>query len=318
MIVDIFCHHISPRTGKLLEKTKYYGEGKQFPFPPQNTDPEVRLGLMDEYGIDVQAISQTTPILLGLNATDGAELCRISNEDNYALCKAYPDRFVNIGIMSLLDVKSALNELERCIQELDCRGVTLATNQNGKGLDSAEYFPFYEKCVEHKLPIFLHGTHWESYPLVDMDKGWRMMHIWGWDFDSTQAVWRLIFGGVLDRYPTLKLITHHLGNMIPYYVRRIETNFNKFLADKLPRHISEYWGNIYGDTAMDGEMAAFACGYAFFGADRMLYGSDYPFGAEAGEDFIRENLKCVKAMAIPPAEKKKILGENARRLLKID
>jgi aminocarboxymuconate-semialdehyde decarboxylase len=68
---------------------------------------------------------------------------------------------------------------------------------------------------------------------------------------------------------------------------------------------------------MDGEMAAFACGYAFFGSDRMLYGSDYPFGAEAGEDFIRENLKCVKAMAIPPAEKKKILGENARRLLKI-
>jgi predicted TIM-barrel fold metal-dependent hydrolase len=318
MIIDIFCHHLSGRTGKLLEKTKYYGEGKQFPFPSQNTDPEVRLGLMDKYGIDIQAISQTTPILLGLNATDAAELCRISNEDNYALCKAYPDRFVNIGIMSLLDVKSALNELERCIQELDCRGVTLATNQNGKGLDSAEYLPFYEKCAEHELPIFLHGTHWESYPLVDMDKGWRMMHIWGWDFDSTQAVWRLIFGGVLDRYPTLKLITHHLGNMIPYYVRRIEGNVNKFLADKIPRPISEYWGNIYGDTAMDGEMAAFACGYAFFGSDRMLYASDYPFGAEAGEDFIRENLKCVKAMAIPPAEKQKILGENARRLLKIN
>ncbi len=317
MIVDIFCHHISPRAGKLLEKTKYYGEGKQFPYPSQNADAESRLALMDKYGVDVQAISQTTPVLLGLNAEDSNELCRISNEDNYALCKAYPDRFVNICILSLRDVKSALQELARSINELDCRGVTLATNYDGKGLDSPEYFPVYEKCAAHDLPIFLHGTHWESYPLVDMEQGWRMMHIWGWDFDNTQAVWRMIFGGVLDQFPSLKLITHHLGNMIPYYVRRIEANFNKFLADKLPRHISEYWGNIYGDTAMDGEMAAFACGYAFFGSNRMLYGSDYPFGAEAGEDFIRENLKCVKAMAIPPAEKKKILGENARRLLKI-
>ena len=81
---------------------------------------------------------------------------------------------------------------------------------------------------------------------------------------------------------------------------------------------SEYFGNIYGDTAVDGTIGAFPCGYAFFGADRMLYGSDYPFGAEAGEDFIRENLNGVKSLAIPPAEKAKILGGNARRLLKID
>ena len=318
MIVDIFCHHLSRRIGKLLAKTKYYGEGKQFPFPPQNADPEARLELMDRYGVDIQALSQTTPVLLGHTAEDATELCRISNEDNYALCKAYPDRFVNIVILSLLDAKEAMKELERCINELDCRGITLATNYNGKGLDAPEFFPIYEKIVEHDLPILLHGTHWESYPLVDMDEGWRMMHIWGWDFDNTQAVWRMIFGGVLDRFPSMKLITHHLGNFIPYWRRRIEVNFNGFLSDQLPKHISEYWGNIYGDTAMDGEMAAFPCGYAFFGSERMLFGSDYPFGAEAGEDFIRENLKCINAMAIPPEEKKKILGENAKKMLKIN
>ena len=317
MIIDIYAHHISSRTGELLDKAKYYGDGKEFPYPSQNADPETRLALMDKYGIDMQAISQTTPVLLGQSTEDAAELCRISNEDNFALCIAYPDKFVNIGILSLLDVETAMDELKRCINELDCRGITLATNYNGKGLDAEEFFPIYEKIAEQDLPIFLHGIHWESYPLVDMDEGWRMMHIWGWDFDNTQAVWRMIFGGVLDRFPSLKLITHHMGNFIPYFVRRIEVNFNKFLSDKLPRHLSEYWPNIYGDTAMDGEMAAFPCGYAFFGAERMLYGSDYPFGAEDGEDFIRENLKCVNAMMIPPAEKKKILGENAQRLLKI-
>jgi len=318
MIIDIFCHHISKSVGKIMERAKYYGEGKEFPYPVQNANPEVRLGLMDKYGVHVQALSQTTPVLLGFGAEDAAEICRRSNTDNYALCKAYPNRFVNICIISLLDMKSAMKELDRSIHELDCRGVTISANQNGRGLDSPEYFPFYEKVVEHDLPVLIHPTHWESYPLVDMDKGWRMMHLFGWPFDTTQAVWRLIFGGVIDRFSSIKIVMHHLGAMIPYFSRRIEQNFNKFLKDKLPRHISEYWGNIYGDTATDGTVAAYPCGYAFFGPDRMMYGSDYPFGAEAGEDFIRSNLESLKSMDIPSTDKEKILGENAKKLLKIN
>ncbi len=317
MIIDIFSHHISRSVDQLIGKGKYFGEGKEFQYPLQNAEPEVRLDLMDKYGIDIQALSLTTPVLLGFGTDDAAEICRLSNNDSYALCKAYPDRFVNICIISLLDMSSAMKELDRSINELDCRGVTVAANQNGKGLDSPEYFPLYKKLVEHDLPLLVHPTHWESYPLVDMDKGWRMMHAFGWPFDTTQAVWRLIFGGVIDRYPSLKIVTHHLGAMLPYFARRIEQNFNIFLSDKLPRHISEYWGNIYGDTALDGTVAAYPCGYAFFGPDRMMYGSDYPFGAEAGEDFIRENLAGVKAMDIPAEDMKKILGGNAKKLLKI-
>lgn len=317
MIIDAYCHHISPRVAKKLEKLRYYGPGREFPFPPQNADPEVRLGLMDKYGVDVQAISQTTPVLLGWNAEDAAEICRMSNEDNFKLCKAYPKRFVNISIISLLDVKSAMKELDRSIQELDCRGVTISSNQDGKGLDSPEYYPFYEKVVKHDLPILIHGTHWECSPLMDMEHGYRFLHVFGWDYDGTQAVWRLIFG-VLDRFPTLKIVTHHLGNYIPFFQRRIETNVNGFMKDKLPKPISQYWGNIYGDTAVDGTPGAIQCGYSFFGSDRMLYGSDYPFGAEAGEDFIRENLAIVKTMPVPPPEVAKILGGNAKKMLKID
>ncbi|OGP60326.1 MAG: hypothetical protein A2162_10930 [Deltaproteobacteria bacterium RBG_13_52_11b] len=317
MVIDIYSHHLSRSIGPWMAKEKYYGDGKQLPYPPQNADPEVRLGLMEKYGIQVQALSQTTPVLLGFNAEDAAEVCRLSNDANYALCKAYPNKFVNICIMSLLDVKSALNELDRSINELDCRGVTISTNQKGKGLDSPEFFPFYERLVEHDLPVLLHPTHWEDYPLVDMEKGWRMMHVFGWPFDSTQAVWRLIFGGVLDRYPSLKIVMHHLGALIPFFSRRIEGNVNGFLKDKVGRSLSDYWKNLYGDTATDGTTASYLCGYSFFGPDRMMYGSDYPFGPEAGEDFIRSNLEGVKGMKIPAADKKKILGENAKKLLKI-
>lgn len=317
MIIDIFCHHISASVGKLIEKGKYFGEGKQYYRPIQNADPEVRLNLMEKYGIDVQALSQTTPVLMGFGPEDAAEICRLSNDDNYALCKAYPDRFVNICIVSLLDMDSAMKELDRSINELDCRGVTVSSNQNGKGLDSPEYFRLYEKLVEHDLPLLIHPTHWESYPLVDMDTAWRMMHVFGWPFDTTQAVCRLIFGGVIDRYPSLKVVTHHMGAMLPYFVRRIESTFNLHLRDKLPRHISQYWGNFYGDTAVDGTVAAYPCGYAFFGPDRLMYGSDYPFGVEAGEAYIRDNLAGVKAMDIPPQDMEKILGGNAKKLLKL-
>src|SRR5512136_1283897 len=205
---------------------------------------------------------------------------------------------------------SAMKELDRSINELDCRAVTIASNQNGKGLDSPEYFPFYEKVAEYDLPILIHPTHWESYPLVDMDKGWRMMHVFGWPFDTTQAVWRLIFGGIIDRFPSLKIVTHHLGAMFPYFSRRVEQNFRKFLKDELPRPISEYWANIYGDTAMDGTDPAYPCGYAFFGPDRIVFGTDFPYGLEEGEDFIRENLAGVERMVITEEDRKKILGEN--------
>jgi aminocarboxymuconate-semialdehyde decarboxylase len=130
-------------------------------------------------------------------------------------------------------------------------------------------------------------------------------------------VWRLIFGGVIDRFPSLKIVMHHLGAMLPFFVRRVEQNFKGLLSDKLPRSITEYWGNLYGDTATDGTLGSYPCGYAFFGPDRMMYGSDYPFGAEAGEDFIQSNLAGVKSMKIPAKEKGKILGGNAKKLLKI-
>ena len=317
MIIDIYSHHISLPVIKLLERGKFYGTGGQFTYPLQNADAAARLALMDKYGVDMQALSQTAPVLLGYNAADAADICRVSNDDNFTLCRAYPKRFVNICIISLLDMKSALKELDRCISDLDCRGVTVQSNQNGKGLDSPEYFPFYARLVEHDLPLLIHPTHWDSYPLVDMEKGWRMMHIFGWPFDTTQAVWRLIFGGVLDRYPTLKIVTHHMGAMLPYFSRRIESNFNRHFKGKIARDITEYWGNIYGDTAVDGTVAAYPCGYAFFGPDRLLYGTDYPFGTEAGEDYIRENLAGVRAMNIPANDMEKVLGGNAKKLLKI-
>ncbi len=321
MIIDFSAHYISKRVGDYIPKAGWYGSdpGAPIPFPAQNFDLGIRLGLMEKYGIDMQALSQTAPVVYGFTAEEAAEICRLSNDDNYALCKAYPKKFVNISFISLLDMKSAMRELQRAVDELDCRAITVASSQNGRGLDSEEFYPFYEKVVEHDLPIFVHPIQWESYPLVDMEKGWRFMQVLGWPIDTTQAAWRLIFSGTIDRFPELKIVLHHYGAMLPFFSRRIEENVRKFLKHRLKegKDITEYWKNFYGDTALDGAVASYPVGYAFFGPDRSVFGTDYPFGAEAGEDFIRENLAGVRAMKIPGAEMKKILGENAQKLLKI-
>ena len=323
MIIDIYCHHIPRPIAEMVEKARWSREGKipdrsgapKFLCPIGNADPEVRLSVMDRYGIAVQALSLTTEVLDGFDAEEAAEICRLSNNGNYALCKAHPDRFVNICAISLLDLKSAINELDRSINELDCRAVIVSTNQNGKGLDSPEYFPFYEKLAEHDLPLLLHPTYWKSYPLVE-EKEWHLMSRFGWPFDTTQAVWRLIFGGVLDRFPSLKIVMHHLGAMFPYFAGRIRLGLVKM--GRLPEEMSKYWSNIYGDSALSGgPVEAYACGYAFFGPDRVVYGSDYPFGPEAGEYFVKANLAGLTSLNITAEDMKKILGGNAKRLLKI-
>jgi len=318
MIIDFYTHLISKRVGKILVKGKYYGPGKQFGYPEKNGDPEHRLGVMEKYGIDVQVLTQTTPVLLGYNAAEAAEICRLSNDDNYELCKAYPKKFISVSMVSLLDIKGAVKEVERCIKELDCRGVTISSNQDGVGLDSRDYDPFYKLLEKHALPILIHPTHWESYPLVDHDKGWRLMGVFGWPFDTTQSVWRMIFGGVFDRFPALQVVTHHLGAMFPYFARRVTTNTGGPLKGLLKRDFMDYWKtNLWGDTALSGTRAALPCGYAFFGAERMLFATDYPFGPENGEDYVRECLAAVKEMKIPAKEKKTIFADNAKKLLKM-
>jgi aminocarboxymuconate-semialdehyde decarboxylase len=110
---------------------------------------------------------------------------------------------------------------------------------------------------------------------------------------------------------------HHLGGMFPYFAGRIQFGLMR-LREKLPRDMSEYWKNIYGDSCLSGGLPeAYACGYAFFGPDRVVYGSDYPFGPESGETFVRANLSGLTSLNISAEDTEKVLSGNAKRLLKI-
>ncbi|MEM2455462.1 MAG: amidohydrolase family protein, partial [Candidatus Bathyarchaeia archaeon] len=312
MIIDFSAHIIPKEVGKILVRKHYFGpsggeEEYLHMYPPENDDPQYRLLIMEQFEVDMQLLSGTTPILLGFDKEEASRISRMTNDYINELCNKYPNRFVGCAMISLLDVESGLEELDRTVGDLGFKCVTISTSHNGRGLDSEEYYPFYERVIKYDIPVFLHPTHWEGYPLVDMKKGWRALHIFGWPFDTTQAVWRLIFGGVLDKFPTLKIVTHHLGGMLPYYRCRIITNVEKVqsLKARLSRPLESYFRQIYGDTALNGgPIESLICGYAFFGSERMLFGSDWPFGAP--KTLIGENIAGIKAMPIPKEEKEKI------------
>ena len=284
-------------------------------FASETSDPEERIKVMEKHGIDMQVLTQPTPIVVGLRTEETEEVCRITNDAIGKVCRSYPDKFVPFAIVSLLDVKQAIYELDRAVNEWGCRGVVIGTNQNNKGVDAPENGRFYEKVCEYDIPVFLHPMNWSSYDLVNEDPA--VMRLFGWPFDTTIALLRLIVSGTMERHPTLKVVTHHLGGgMFPFFSNRFNIKFEN-LKKEMKRPLSESLERVYGDTAVDGTAAALPCGHAFFGTERMLFGTDYPFSPEKGEVYLRENLAIIKSWDLPEEDKAKILGENAKRLLKL-
>ncbi len=314
MIIDFSSHMITREVEEKLSSKESF-QRLQKNFASETSDPEERIKVMEKHGIDMQVLTQPTPILMGLRTEETEEVCRITNDAIGKVCRSYPDKFVPFAIVSLLDVKQAIYELDRAVNEWGCRGVVIGTNQNNKGVDAPENGPFYEKVCEYDIPVFLHPMNWSSYDLVNEDPA--VMRLFGWPFDTTIALLRLIVSGTMERHPTLKVVTHHLGGgMFPFFSNRFNIKFEN-LRKEMKRPLSESLERVYGDTAVDGTAAALPCGHAFFGTARMLFGTDYPFSPEKGEVYLRENLAIIESWELPEEDKSKILGENAKRLLKL-
>jgi uncharacterized protein len=149
----------------------------------------------------------------------------------------------------------------------------------------------------------------------------------GWPYETTACMTRLIYSGLFDALPTLKIITHHMGGMIPFFHGKISLGFQQIffgtpernpLAEKagLKKPPIDYFRMLYADTAL-GEVAPTRCGYDFFGTAKCLFATDAPFDAEQGRALIRKTIAAVNALEIPAAEKDAIFEGNARKLLRL-
>jgi len=318
-LIDLYCHlspvrvldemnKIAPKLGNIAARLR--GVRKIH-------DLDVRFREMDEFGDYKQVISLPNPPIEDFaTGGTGLTLARIANDAMAELCRKYPDRFAGfVAALSLTDVMNSVEEAKRAIRELGAAGVQIFT-------PLAE--PLFAAMADLDRPIWLHPARTAAmtdYP-AEQKSRFEMWWCFGWPYDTSVAMVRLAFSGLFDRYPNLKIITHHLGGMIPFYDGRIgpgldvlgsrtsDEDYSRILPSLKRPHL-DYMRDYYADTAMfGGGPHALRCGIEFFGADKVVFATDTPLGP------IKPAIDALKALDLPPADRRKIFSDNAKRLLR--
>ena len=339
--IDAFCHILPVKYIQALSKKSQgsrpvYLIGKYGMAPqPTMVDVEARLRMMDRHDGYVQILNTSLPPVEDLaGPKDAVELAKIANDSMAELVYKYPDRFIAAtACLPLNDMDAAMKELDRAIKDLKFRGIQITTTIMDKPLDSPEFQPLFEKMNAYGLPIQMHprtmlgGTRFLDEANVPKDIiGFWAQTPYNWPFETTIAMGRLVFSGTFEKYPNLKILAHHLGGFVPYHIERttyfMQGSEMRFGVDMMPKgnfmkHWADYYKMFYNDTACYGATRTLMCGYDFFGADHMLFGTDLPFDSTGGTRLIRDTIRSVDEMDISDGDRKKIFEDNARRLFRL-
>ena len=328
MKIDIFTHIMPERYKKAVYKYQdlFVTERNVQANRQALWEHDRRERILDEFGDITEVLSITMPPLeLIVGPKEAADLARMGNDEMAEIVAKNPRRYIAaIANLPMNNMDATLKEAERAIKELGFKGVQVYTSVQGKPLSSEELMPLYELMVKLDLPIWIHpyrGPVTVDYPTETQSTN-QIFSIFGWPFDTTAAMVRLVFAGVLEKYPTIKFITHHLGGMVPFFADRIIAHYDNGLQrlgakhfPGLTKHPIEYLRMFYGDTALNGNPWALRCGFEFFGEDHVVFASDTPYDVENGRLSMKTAIDAIEAMGVSETARQKIYEGNARRLL---
>ena len=326
--IDAFCHFFPHQIFKLLSDTTggTTDIGKRIQGVRTIYDLDARFRMMDQFQDYAQILSLGLPPLEGMAGPDRTpEFARAANDGLAELCAKYPDRFAGyVGALPMDVPEAAIKEAERILINGNANGLQLHTNVNGACLDEPRFWPIYEIADKSNKPILLHPARKPDFPDFAAEKTskYEIWTIFGWPYETSATMARLVFSGVMTRYPKLKVLTHHLGAMIPFFDARIDTGWATLgsrtsgedysnVLPSLGKPLLQCFRAFYGDTALCGSRAGTACGIEFFGVDHVLYASDAPFGPEGGAGYIRAAINVMESLDLSPADKEKICYHNA-------
>jgi aminocarboxymuconate-semialdehyde decarboxylase len=329
MKIDVFPHILPVKFMEALHREKGLGHFRHLhKVIPTLSDLDYRFRIMDQFEGLMQVLNIAAPPLENIKDQQKAkDLARLANDEMAELVLKYRDRFAAaLACIPMNNMDIALEELDRAINDLNFKGVQIFTPILDKPLDLPEFFPIYEKMCQFNLPILLHPQRETEYPDYRTEEAskYTLSSSLGWPYETTTAMVRLVLSGVMERYPELKIITHHCGGMVPYMVNRI-TGFVEageiFGSRKGPGNLrkpmADYLKMFYADTAIYGYTPGLMCGYALFGAQHLLFGTDMPFDSQFGLRYTRETIESIERMVISDTEKKMIFEDNARRLFRL-
>ena len=333
-IIDIFTHVMpKPFLERLADLVPGHAALTAFPRLITLWDMDARLRLLDQFDGYQQVLSLANPPLeLIAPPARTPELARFVNDQMAELCGRHPDRFpAFVASLPMNNVEASLAEIDRAVGGLGARGVQVFTNVAGEPLSAQKFRPIFRRMAQHDLPVWVHpmrGPQFADYASEQASEN-EIWFMFGWPYETTACMTRLIYAGLLDELPSLKIITHHMGGMIPYFSGKIGLGFRQIFfgaPDRNPvaeecglkRPPADYFHMLYADTALNGEAAPTRCGHAFFGTPHCLFATDAPFDAEQGRGLIAKTIRAVEALEISAAERAQILAGNARALLRLN
>jgi len=331
MKIDLFTHFFPKRFADEYVRSGFVGQdiGKRVQNVPTIADLDARFRVMDEFGEYCQVLSMPAPPLEIIAGPDQSPLlARVANDGLAELVAKYPDRFIAfIASLPMNNPDESLKEMDRAVSQLDARGIMFFSNVAGKPLDLPEFVPLFEEAARRDLPIWIHparGADFSDYATEDKSK-YEIWWTFGWPYETSVAMSRIVFSGLFDRFPNLKIITHHMGAMIPYFEGRVGYGWDQLgtrtsdadyfsLLRSMKKRPIDYFRMFYADTALFGALAGTKCGLDFFGVDHVVFASDVPFEPKPGL-YIRETIRCIENLGLTAEQKEQIYCGNAQRLL---
>jgi aminocarboxymuconate-semialdehyde decarboxylase len=278
---------------------------------PKLGDPFTKIDDLRKMGLDMAVLSiAPTQFFYNLQSDAALKVCRFQNDRIALLVKQFSDKFAGMANVPLQDESAATAELERAIGELGLAGVEIGSNVNGTLLGSPRFLPFFEKASSLDVPIFIHPHN----PMgMERLKDYYSMNIIGFPFDTTLTAGSLIFSGIFDQFPGLKIILSHSGGFLPYIIGRMDHAFKtRPECRDIRKSPFEYLKMFYFDTIIHGtEQLQYLI--SVVGTEHVLLGTDYPY--DMGDLNPLESIHGVKKLSIADAEK--ISGRNAQMLFKL-
>jgi predicted TIM-barrel fold metal-dependent hydrolase len=298
---------------------------------PSLVDLDLRLSQLEEFGEDYrQVVSIPAPALEDLgDPALSVEMARIGNDGLAEIVAGHPERFAGwVAQLPLDDVDASLEEARRATQELGAAGVQIYTSVSGTPWDDPRLLTFLDGVAEMDATVWVHPNRnnaWADYPTEQKS----LYEIWwtlGWPHDTSLFMARVVFSGIFDRHPGLRIVTHHGGGTIPHLAGRVGAGWDQLGArtppeeradveHSLQRRPIDYFRMFYADTALFGSPPSIATAIAFFGIDHMLFASDSPFDPEKGPGYIRSTIADLGTLGLSDEDLGKVFAGNAERVL---
>jgi predicted TIM-barrel fold metal-dependent hydrolase len=287
-----------------------YGEGYQYTIDDRMYSIDTKLEAMKKSSVDMQILGIIMPGLDTLDAEIAYTLTQKVNDEYADIQEKYHDTFLTVGAIPLQYPEFAIEELRRIKKDLGMMGVEVFSNINGTPLDSPKFYPFFREAESLNIPLLLHP----SLPLIaEATKPYGLTGAVGYLFDTTIAILRIIYSGILEKFPKLRIVLPHMGSTIPYLIGRIDNQFkiNPESQEKISKLPSEYFKLIYVDTAQSLYRPAIECAYQLIGSKKILFGTDYPFAD------LSKSIQAIKNLDISDEAKEDIFENNARSMFNI-